>query len=662
LFLCKCHPDFHVPAHVAVGEGFVGDAYAGRLKECHVDAVAFFAKCHYGHSYYPTKVGYAHPQLKKDMLREVVEGCRKHGLGVIAYYSTFIDTHAVELHPDWARRDSKGAIPRATFAPVCVNSPYVEELLLPQCIEVVTHYDVDELLLDTMSWFHPCYCEHCRRLFGRDIPLSSADRQWLDYVHWYKERFDAFFRGVPAAIHEANPRVEVCHNWLYSLRLPETAPPEVDRLIGDSQDPSTTAAMHCRYWAGTQKPFDYMVGRFAHGLGDWSSAPPDRLKATAATSVANGGGFYIIDRQLPDGSLDDAAYETLSDAFGFVQDRADVVRGARHVPETAVLHALTTVNGADGRRFSLFEERMARTAGFQGAAQLLIAHSRHFTGLNEDSLGSSLDDYRLVIVPEQQELPGGLIQKLDAYVRGSGRILVTQADADDGVDEGLLGLAGLRFREFMGLKYGYVGVNPPVILRGRFGKTDIIDAEELHPYLLPWGAGEPGKSFGHGVAPPGGPGDFPAVAVRRLGEGEVVYLAAPAFRSYLEYPSHLVAGLLLGLIDRLLPDPIARVTAPPHVEMVLTRRDDGLLVHLVNHAGKELMSKEGVPVTLHTPEVRDVGLEIRSGVGKMRVLAMPSGSELPYTMRGGYAAVSMPRLKMMGSVWVPGYFTERRAR
>src|ERR1035437_8614847 len=93
--LCRSHPDFHLPADVEVGEGFDGDAYARRLKENGADAVAIFAKCHYGHSYYYTKVGYRHPGLKKDMIAEVVCGCRKHGLGVIGYYSVFLDTAAV---------------------------------------------------------------------------------------------------------------------------------------------------------------------------------------------------------------------------------------------------------------------------------------------------------------------------------------------------------------------------------------------------------------------------------------------------------------------------------------------------------------------------------------------------------------------------------------
>jgi hypothetical protein len=658
-FLCKCHPDFHIPADAVVGEGFDGDAYARRLKECSVEAVAFFAKCHYGHSYYPTKVGYVHPRLRKDMLGEVARGCRKHGIGVVAYYSTFYDRHAAELHPDWAQRDREGKTSGGPFIAVCANSPYVKELMLPQCIEVVTQYGIDELLLDTMSWSRPCYCEHCRRLFGRDIPLSAQDPHWLQYVRWYKGRFDEFFSGIPAAIHEAAPRVAVCHNWMYSLRLPETAPPSVDRLIGDSQASSVTASTHCRYWAGTGLPFDYMVGRFLHGLGDWNSAPADRLKAIAATSVANGGGFYIIDRQFPDGSLDEPAYEALRETFGFVRERAAAVQGTCHVPEIAVLNALSTVNGADGRRFSLYEERLAKAAGFAGAAQLLVEHGRHFTGLNEEMLGKRMGDYRVVILPEQEGLPAELLGKLEAYVRNGGRLLITQSDCDEAVDERLLDLAGVRFRGFTSLQYGYVGAQTPIVVRGRFAKSERASAAEVYPYVVPMGAEERGRTFGHGCAPPAGRGDFPAVASRKLGKGEVVYVAAPAFRSYRDYPSHLVADLMLGLVGRLLPDPIARLTAPPHVELVLTRRDNDLFVHLVNHSGKDLLSKEGVPVMFHAPEIRGIRLEIRTGPAGARVCATPSGKELPCTTRGEYTELAVPRLGIMESVCMAGYFARR---
>ena len=111
--LCKLHPDFHMPADVSVGEGFDADAYVRRLKESGVDAIVFFAKCHYGHSYYYTKIGTVHPGLKQDMLRAMSDACRKHKLSLVCYYSVFLDTAAVERHPHWRLQ----ATPRTTRLP-----------------------------------------------------------------------------------------------------------------------------------------------------------------------------------------------------------------------------------------------------------------------------------------------------------------------------------------------------------------------------------------------------------------------------------------------------------------------------------------------------------------------------------------------------------------
>jgi len=189
-YLCKSHPDFHIPGDVDVGEGFDGDAYAKRLKDNGVDLVVFFAKCHYGHCYYYTDIGHRHPRLKSDMLAEVIRGCRAHGLGIGAYFSVFLDTQAIEHHPDWRLQatDNKvdAGFDSGNYLPVCVNSPYLDELFIPQSIEVATKYDVDEVFYDTMTGFKPCFCDNCRRLFGHPIPHSSEDPRWLKYVAWYR--------------------------------------------------------------------------------------------------------------------------------------------------------------------------------------------------------------------------------------------------------------------------------------------------------------------------------------------------------------------------------------------------------------------------------------------------------------------------------------------
>src|SRR5450759_4047883 len=86
-YLCKCHPDFHIPGDAIVGKDFDGIEYTKKVKAAGVDSLVSFAKCHYGFSYYPTKVGTVHPGLQKDMLGEFAKGCRINDLRSTVYYS-----------------------------------------------------------------------------------------------------------------------------------------------------------------------------------------------------------------------------------------------------------------------------------------------------------------------------------------------------------------------------------------------------------------------------------------------------------------------------------------------------------------------------------------------------------------------------------------------
>ncbi len=165
-----------------------------------------------------------------------------------------------------------------------------------------------------------------------------------------------------------------------------------------------------------------------------------------------------------------------------------------------------------------------------------------------------------------------------------------------------------------------------------------------------------GARFGHGFAPPAEEGDFPAVTLNRVGRGQVAYVAAPVFESYHRYYDHHTAGVVLDVIDRLLPDPIVRSHAPPNVETSVMRRGDDLIVHLVNHNARERKSAGYVSVVHHIPELRDVRLEVRAAPGVERVLSVPDERELPGRESDGYLQLVLPRLHIMESLLLPGYF------
>ena len=653
--LCKLHPDFHLPEDVAVGEGFDALSYVRRLKKCLVDEIVFFAKCHYGYAYYPTRIGTVHPGLKNDMLGAMSKACLAEGMRLVAYYSVFLDSAAVRKNHDWTihsqNTDVDAGFSSKNFLPICVNSPYLDELFIPQTIEVLKNYNVQEMFYDTMTGFHPCYCKRCRDAYGKDIP-SNKDADWLEYVKWYRDCYENFFTKASAAVHQARPDVDLVFNWEWSYKRPGTPVPHITRLAGDLFPTGKVASQASRYWDGTGYPFDYMCGRFLHGLGDWNNSTPETLKYTAAATIANGGGFYLIDRQLPDGTLEERSYRIVDDVFKFMDDRREVVTGTTAVPEIAVLYPFDHINGPDLRYFPDIKSRQSRVLPFEGLGRLMMDRARHYTAFNEPNFLAHLKKHRLAILPELEFIRPEIKQGLRQFVENGGTALITQCGSHEEVDPEILDLAGVDYEGHSTLEYGYLDTPEPMLTYGRFAfVTPRKGTEVLCSYVPPMAAGKGGAQFGHGFAPPSAPDGHAAVVQRRLGKGSIIYVSAPLFASHMKYPNRDMAELILGWIDRLLPDPVVKVTTPAHVEMSVRRRGKDLIVHLVNHSGIERLGNYWAPATEYIPHIEDIRVAVRSLADGVKVRLEPSGQ--PVTADGGCVVVG---LDIMQSLVVEGYF------
>ena len=662
-YLCKLHPDFHMPADVDIGVGFDADAYTKRLSTMGVDALAFFAKCHYGHAYYDTKVGTKHPRLDYDMLDAVIGGCRKHGMGIVVYFSVFLDTVAIEAHPDWELKATDNRVDAGfdsgNYRAVCVNSPYLEELFIPQAIEVVENYDLDEVLLDTMTGFKPCYCDTCKAKFGKPIPHSEEEPHWLEYVAWYRQSYDDFFARTAEAIAKAAPHVAIAFNWEWGVRRPTDPPEHIGRITADLIPTGLVASEVTHYSAGTGYPHDYMCGRFLDGLGDWNNNTRESILYTAASTVANGASFYIIDRQLPDGSLEERAYEMMDEVFGFVQARRDVVMDTEHVRETAVLHSYDHQMGDRLQFFPHPKLRQERMAPFEGASRMFMHHARHYTAISTRTLAREVDRFEMVIVPETEFLTDETVAHLERFVRAGGRLLITQSsDEGAGVNKRLLELAGVELEGFSALEYCYFGELPePNAASGRSALVKPTDgATEIVKRIEPIRAGKGGAKFGHGRAPADAYDGYAAATERTVGDGKVIYCAIPVFGEYWRRPNPHVRELLFSLQDRLLSKPIVRVDTNAQVEMTTMRKGDDLIVHLVNHSGREVLLGNWYPMTEYMPIIRDVPVRIRMDGRQAKLHLEPAGTKLTSVPEDGYARVTVPELEFMQSIRVPGHF------
>jgi hypothetical protein len=174
--------------------------------------------------------------------------------------------------------------------------------------------------------------------------------------------------------------------------------------------------------------------------------------------------------------------------------------------------------------------------------------------------------------------------------------------------------------------------------------------------IAPLKAGKGGAKFGHGLAPANAYEGFAVATERIVGKGKVIYVAMPAFSQYWLNQNPYVAKLIFGLIDRLLPDPSVRVETRAQVEMVALRKGNDLIVHLVNHSGRERLLGYWSPLIEYMPEIRDIPVSIRIGKKSPAMAFAPSGVKIQYERKDGYASFSVPSLHFMESIRVAQYF------
>ncbi len=655
----RIHPDYHLPADIDAGRNFNGSEYIASLKRVGAEAVAFFAKCHYGHSYYYTEVGNRHPRLRCDMLKEVSDGCQEHDMYLTAYFSVFLDTAAVHQHPDWriiSSVEKHGAgFDSGNFRAVCVNSPYLKELFLPQTVEVAENYVVDEMFYDTMSRFTPCFCDNCREKFGKDIPTSEDDPSWHEYVRWYKESFDEFFALTAQTVHEANPDLDCSFNWKWGIREPATPPPGITNLISDFPPSPNRATKHCRYYAGTGLPFDYMSGRFLHGLSEWDNNTDMSMLSTTASTIANGGGYYIIDRHLPDGTLENRSYEMMNTVFSFVNKRRDVIENIKHVPEIAVIYSIRSLYGNELVDFPRAAVQEDKKNSIEGVVNMFSENGIHYTLLSEENIRKTINDYALIIVPEQNELEPETGSLLSEYVENGGTVIISQTSKYGSPSSAIQDLAGISFEGLTELEYGYTGTELPFHTKEKFSMIKPKQGTEtLFPYIEPLKAGEGGKKFGHGMAPPGEVSEYSAVTLRKTGRGKVVYIAYPAFMSYRKRQSFHLRNMVFGIINDLFPNPIAKAETEAMIELVSTRKGNDLIINIVNQSGKENLTDYFFPVTEYMPTITDITVSVLGDIEEADL--RPDGITLKGETRDDRTEFAIPELKYMESLVIKDYF------
>ncbi|WP_158560752.1 family 10 glycosylhydrolase [Paenibacillus contaminans] len=652
----QVHVDFHMPEFPRDAiKNFDAKSFVAQFVEAKVNVIGVFTKCHFGNAFYDNTVGHKHSGLKEDFFGEVLEEAHKHDIKVIAYYSLGTDAKAVLDNPDWYQVDEHGKVRGAegtVWELPCINSPYREELVIPQIKEITEKYEMDGYLLDIPYLHnHYCFCSYCKKKFaeeyGRALTPELLETERETVIRFGIDSAARCMEEIASTIKRIRPHVLVNCNGAWRMGEPASVNATSDYGLWESQ-PSATGSFHnhsirARFARTLDVPVQIMTVRFTEGWGLMSCKTAEQLKYEFATIMANGGIINIGDQMLPDGTLQAGVYDIIGEAFGFVEERERFCTRAESVREVALIANNTNNWYHDKDDAATF-----------GAAKMLLEGHHQFDIYYNDNF-PDLSGYRVVVLPETVELSAESVSRLEAFVAAGGLLLAAGAATFNKERQNLLlsNLLGVRYLERSPYEFGYLTEHEelwqgiariPQLVEAPFVKTVPTTAETLSSIQWPLTVPAPNRAFRHPIPPGGNVSDFPGISANKFGNGTALYIAAPVFSSYWHSNHFWVRRIVTNLLGKYYTK-YAEVTAPTHIETNVMRKNGKTYLHIINfqsiHAGEKSTAYYN-PIENITP-VHDIRVHIRDK-SLSRAVVQPENEALAVERREDGIAFTIPKV------------------
>ncbi len=636
----QVHLDFHTgPWLPEIGSEFNAAEFARTMKAAHVNSVTVFAKCHHGHLYYDSDRPERHPNLPRrlNLLNEMVAALHAEGIRAPIYISVQCDEYAANTHPEWLARNldgsqvkrSKGVF-EAGWQILDMSSPY-QEYLAEQTREVLDQFNpVDGIFFD-MCWDQvstsPWAIEGMLKA-GLD-PEQAADRERYSrqVALAYMDRFHAMVKA-------ASPEATVYFNSRPLFNLAEEGrfleQVEIEALPtggwGYMYFPITV-----RYARPFGKPFLGMTARFHKSWADFGGYKPyAALEFETSQMMAHGARASIGDQLHPRGRLDAEAYRLIGKAYARIAEREPWLEGALPQAQIGLFKPTTTVTST--------RDSLSKTD--EGATRMLMQLRQQFDMVHAQS---DFSKYELIVLPDCISVDAELAGKLKAYLAGGGKLLVS----------GFSGLNEAATQAWLPLGVEPRGISPFTTTYFRFGAdgsdqvmydrgvralpsegTEVL-ARVAEPYFeRAWN-----HFTSHHQTPPERLTDFLAASLN----GPVGYISYPVFSAYALHGNLPYRDLVSAVLERLLPEPLARMEGPSGAEIVVNRQGERTVVHLLYYPSER--RAEGLDLVEDIIPLAGLKFAVKLPQPPARCYLAPQGTPLELDYRDGYAHIVLPELR-----------------
>jgi hypothetical protein len=632
-------------------------------------------------AYYPTRVPFHHRSAwlgERDVLGELVAGCRKAGMVVIARtdpHATYDDVRAA--HPDWIAVDAAGKPRRHWASPemwvACGLGPYNFEFMTDVKREIMSRYKVDAIFINRWEGSGMCYCEHCRKNFRvaseRELPRTTdpQDPAQRAYALWRQQRLFDLWRLWDTEVRKINPDSCVIPNTgggatssLDMRRIGELAP----MLIADRQARRGLTAPWANGKTGKEfraamarKP---IVGIFSVGVEEpyrWKDSVQSEaeIRLWVADGVANGLRPWFTKFS---GVLHDQRWlKPVEDLYRRYARWEKYLRNERPLARVGLVYSQQSAWFHGAR----VEDHML------GWYQALIEARIPFEMVHDRLLDDvHLGGLRTLILPNTAALSDVQCRQLREFVNHGGSLIGTYETSlydEWGVrrkDFGLGDLFGVTFKgrvegpmqnSYLRLESDPASGRRHPLLAGLEDASRIINGVHrvevvaTQPFpkppltLIPSYPDLPMEK----VYPRVLKTDVPQLFFRETGRARIVYFPWDIDRTFWEVLSadhlRLLRNAVIWATDE---EPVVTVTGPGVLDVTVWQQKDTLTVHLVNLTNP-MMMKGPIRELLPVGEQK-VRLRLPDGLRAQRVRLLAADKVLPVEHTGQFISVVVPSI------------------
>ena len=650
----QVHLDFHTSEHIPdIGKKFDKKKFQLALIKGRVNHINIFSKGHHGYSYYPTKIGTQHPNLKFDLLGKQLEACKEINVKCPLYFAVGWSVLDAEQNPDWVMKDENGKMLTANLdlnaKPNDIRPHYswkcldptpgggYHNYILKNVEEICKRYDdLDGFWFDIYHIKPYSFTSYSkRRMVEEGVNFNNTDEMEKSFALALKDHM----RELRELVEKYHPNATVFFNsatHIANKSIFKEALYEMNTHAELEDLPTTWGGydklpLEAKFHLGKGTPIVAMSGKFHKAWGEFGGFKhPDAIKYEAAAMISFGASCNFGDQLHPSGEMDFETYTNIGKAYEYVEKIEKYGPGGSPYSNLGIWLSLD--HSAD-----------------QGLVNMLLQLHKDFIVANENNL----DKLDIILIPSKNNISQSQLKILQDWLDNGGKLIV--------FGNGMLDSSNKKFLIDLGCEYvsdspydfdftsisetiGYDIVKTPFVNYDSAIRVKLTDGKPLGMIREPYFNRTYEKYSSHRETPYKlEDSSFPS-AVKK---NNIIFFTHSLDKLYYDHGMRIHRQLLENAIEELKINQYVNVINFPssgRISLLNQEKNNRFILHLLY--SPPILRADKVQVIEDFVSLSETFVEFRIPKKVKKIYRVPDYKEIDFKYKNGIIKIKIPNFKM----------------